>query len=482
MLDDRSCPCLFLGLCLAAAISAPAAAEEVVADGSAKAPQVMLKPGPEYAGRLRQFQGIPGLERAANGRLWAVWYGGGKGEDRHNYLMLATSSDDGNTWSDVVMVIDPDKDGPCLRLSIPALWRDPTDRLWLFWAQRDRGVHLWAMVADNGGDEMPAWSPPRLICEGIMMCKPTTTSKGQWLLPVALWRREGSAAVVSSEDQGKTWSMIGRANIPNEKDRNCDEPMIVQRTDGSLWMLVRTAYGIGESVSADFGRTWTDVAPLAIRHATTRFFLRRLQSGRLAPGETRPDRRADGSIAVDRLSVPRRRPLVERRADDRRSHRRFLPRRRTEPGREDFSHLRLLPPRRQADLAGRVHRGGCGGGTLRERSSPPASPGQPGDGPPDRAMIDSGESSILVGGVEHGLDVLHGHILLDVVHLSEDEASRAPGEHLDVFPHVLADLLRRGQRQHLLGVAPAAPEHDLSAELLHQPLGLHVRGGDLHGV
>ena len=54
-----------------------------------------------------------------------------------------------------------------------------------------------------------------------------------------------------------------------------------ERRDGSLWMLVRTLYGIGESTSTDGGRTWSEVAPSDIGHVTSRFFIRRLDSGNL---------------------------------------------------------------------------------------------------------------------------------------------------------------------------------------------------------
>jgi hypothetical protein len=59
-----------------------------------------------------------------------------------------------------------------------------------------------------------------------------------------------------------------------------DEHMIVERRDGSLWMLARTLDGIGESVSTDTGQTWT--APqIAMLNKNARFFIRRLASGRL---------------------------------------------------------------------------------------------------------------------------------------------------------------------------------------------------------
>jgi hypothetical protein len=69
--------------------------------------------------------------------------------------------------------------------------------------------------------------------------------------------------------------------VPDPKDRNCDEPMIVQRRDGSLWMWVRTRYGIGHSVSTDEGRTWSEVSPSDVAHPAARFFVRRLDSGNL---------------------------------------------------------------------------------------------------------------------------------------------------------------------------------------------------------
>ncbi|NQT14040.1 MAG: exo-alpha-sialidase, partial [Planctomycetes bacterium] len=300
----RTGPCrlLFAGLLATLAPVALGASADSPPDGSLQAPRVILEPGPEFADEVRMFQGIPGIERSPGGRLWVTWYGGGVTEDRHNYVLLTTSGDNGVHWSGVNMIIDPDGDGPC-RAFDPCLWHDPSGRLWLFWAQRDRGVHLWAMVTENSDEEEPSWSPPRLVCEGIMMCKPTVTSTGQWLLPVALWRRDGSATAVSSEDRGVTWKTLGRANVPKEEDRNCDEAMIVQRGDGSLWMLVRTNYGIGETVSTDEGRTWSDVAPSKIGHATARFFVRRLRSGNLLLVKHGPiDERTDRSRLTAYLS------------------------------------------------------------------------------------------------------------------------------------------------------------------------------------
>jgi len=271
----------WLSVALALAI-APASGGRapMTSDPAARPPALNASPGPEYADSARMFQGIPAIERAPSGRLWAAWYGGGVTEDRHNYVMVSTSSDDGRTWSGLKLVIDPDGAGP-VRAFDPCLWHDPTGRLWLFWAQRQRAAHLFAVTTDHPDAETPTWTPARRLCDGIMMNKPTVLSTGEWLLPVAVWRRDDSARVIRSTDKGATWHRLGAARIPRKQHRNCDEHMLVERRDRSLWMLVRTAYGIGESQSTDRGATWSDVAPSPIQHATARFFVRRLLSGKL---------------------------------------------------------------------------------------------------------------------------------------------------------------------------------------------------------
>jgi hypothetical protein len=269
---------LLPALLLLAAAPLPAAPPVAVA----VPPVPNFSPGPEYADNVRMFQGIPGIERAANGRLWATWYGGGTGEDRFNYIMLVTSNDDGKTWSSLKLVLDPDRDGP-VRAFDPCLWHDPAGKLWLFWAQRGGSEmpQLFAMSTTDSGSPDPKWTEPRRIADGIMMNKPTALKDGTWLLPTALWKREGSSRVERSTDQGATWEFIGSATIPKADDRNCDENMIVQRQDGGLWMLVRTRYGIGETTSTDGGKTWSEVTPSQIPHAASRFFIRRLASGKL---------------------------------------------------------------------------------------------------------------------------------------------------------------------------------------------------------
>ena len=288
--------------------STGASARVTYPDFALQAPPINTLPGLEYAASTRMYQGVPGLERTAKGRLWAVWTGGGTGEGPLNYVILVTSGDDGKTWSEPRLVIDPP--GNVLAWD-SFLWIDPLGRLGLFWSQGygrwDGRGGVWSIVTENPDAEHPAWSAPQRISDGIVQNKPTVLSTGEWLLPIWFWPfpcdlatfneryqlglsseviktlchdpgEQPGSRVYRSTDQGKTWALLGEARVP---DTGIDEHMIVERRDGSLWMLVRTFYGIGQAISTDRGKTWGQVGPSGIRHPASRFFIRRLKSGRL---------------------------------------------------------------------------------------------------------------------------------------------------------------------------------------------------------
>lgn len=239
---------------------------------------------PRHSSDNRAFQGIPSMAVSPGGRLWADWYAGvTPGEDQNNYVVVSVSDDDGQTWNEL-LVIDPDGPGP-VRAFDPELWVAPTGRLFVFWAQskgHDGSVAgVWSMHTDNPDDPHPDWSQPRRLTDGIMMCKPVVLSSGEWVLPASTWRTtDSSARMIVSTTHGRNWSIRGACNVPKEV-RAFDEHIITERGDGSLWLLARTRYGIGESVSTDRGRTWSDLKPSAIPHPSARFFVRRLDSGNL---------------------------------------------------------------------------------------------------------------------------------------------------------------------------------------------------------
>src|SRR5215471_2950352 len=260
-------------LVICGAIAAPGRPD----DPALEPPKIIEAPGPEYADSARLFQGIPGIEQARNGRLWAVWYSGDTREGPQNYVVLATSGDDGKTWSGPRIVIDPEG---FVRAFDAGLWRDPRGRLWVFWAQAaghwDGRGGVWAMMTDNSEVEKPKWSEPRRIADGVLLNKPLVRRNGEWLLPIMIWTKPANlpfinerdklnlspeqlkslifdlgpdrgAHVFSSMDQGATFVDKGKAEFAGEDQPT--EHMLIERRDGSLWMLARTRYGIGGAES-----------------------------------------------------------------------------------------------------------------------------------------------------------------------------------------------------------------------------------------
>src|SRR5690606_2217684 len=129
---------------------------------------------------------------------------------------------------------------------------------------------------------------------GVTLNKPTVLANGDWILPVSLNQHytsprfrgvfpeldslRGAHAFVSS-DQGATWKRRGMVKSPHP---SWHEHMFVEREDGSIWMPFRTSKGMMESLSEDGGKTWTKPTfPTQIRHPASRFFVRRLDSGKI---------------------------------------------------------------------------------------------------------------------------------------------------------------------------------------------------------
>jgi hypothetical protein len=248
-------------------------------DIALEAAAVIVNPWKSHIPPTRR-QGVPGIERTAKGRLWVVH--GRDVESPRNYQVLKRSDNNGRTWSSAKVMILPQQH---VRAMSASIWIDPRGRMWVFWGQsfgqQDGSYGIWTIVTDNPDAENPAWSEPRRLGDGIMLNKPTVLSNGDWLFTSSVWKAENSIKVYASTDQGQTFHLRGTANVLPAEARGPDEPMIVQRQDGSLWMMVRSR-GIAETVSHDCGKTWTPVKRIdGMRHPTARFFLRRLNSGSL---------------------------------------------------------------------------------------------------------------------------------------------------------------------------------------------------------
>lgn len=278
----------------------------------------------EYLSAGRKWQGIPGIERTKNGRLYACWYSGGKGEEPGNVIIIEKSDDDGATWSDGYMMVR--HDDPEVRCFDPTLWMDPEGKLWAFWTQSwqyyDGRDGVWAAVTADPDAENLIFEAPRRLADGLMMNKPIVTKDGHWVMPSALWsngycqsREEHPelddrrmANVYVSEDQGATFEWRGGVDMP---ERAFDEHMVVELMDGRLWMLVRTKYGIGQAFSPDGGYTWEEIGPSGHTGPNSRFFITRLKSGRLLMVN-----HVNPSNAMDRSKYKKRNNLMAMISED----------------------------------------------------------------------------------------------------------------------------------------------------------------------
>ncbi len=269
-----------------------------VADLALIPPQINTSPLPEYDNDKLDYGMTIGIERTPTGRLWACWVAGG--DSPLAFFVLATSDDDGETWSKPRVVVDAHSSNLPMDRSVLVgnLWTDPLGRLWLIFDQSmdmfDGRAGVWVAVCENPDADEPAWSAPRRLWHGVTLNKPTVLSSGEWMLPISLDQREGfrqfkgqfkeldplrGANVFVSTDQGATWERRGAVQFPNP---DWHEHMIVERKDGSLWMLARTRKGIMQSTSTDGGRTWAEpTEPPGIRQPAARFHIRRLASGKL---------------------------------------------------------------------------------------------------------------------------------------------------------------------------------------------------------
>lgn len=253
----------------------------------------------------RTFEGIPSIEKIPSGRLFAVWYSGGYGEGFDNYALLKISDDNGMTWSKTAAVVNPPAHD--VRAFDPVIWYSPDGKLYWFWAQGCGGeansmevfdgiAGVWFSILENPDDapENFRFTPSRRIANGIMMNKPTVLKDGTWCLPCSIWagneylQHESlgvchGAYMVVSTDMGKTFSVRGRLDTSKLCEKNSfDEHIFIEREDGSICCYVRTAEGIGESVSTDGGMTWSEMVKSASLTApSSRFYLKKLKSGRL---------------------------------------------------------------------------------------------------------------------------------------------------------------------------------------------------------
>ena len=282
--------------------------------------KVFINPTGELA-KGRPYQGTASSVVTASGkRLFVAWFGNGVDENLDNYIMVAFGDSTLKNFSNVRMVICSPHVGK-VRCFDPAVWRDPSGRVWISWAQStgiitfgrffdrwSRRGSTWVIYTDNPDDENPSWSEPRRMFEGVMINKPAFLKNGEILYCVSVTRNhlvndlhtpEEGLWIYRSRDGGLAFEKLNYIRLPE----NATEAMIVEKKDGTLWFLGRVdpntlnlrydaktrdyiptnvpTDGIYEAFSKDEGKTFTQAIPSKIPHPGSRFHIARLKSGNL---------------------------------------------------------------------------------------------------------------------------------------------------------------------------------------------------------
>ena len=221
-------------------------------------------------------------------RTFITFYSGQTAETYGNYVLLLKSDSDTDFGEPIAVV---QKEGK-FRCFDPVLWIDPLERLWMIWNVMP-GEEVRGCICEDPDAEHLTWGEEFYIGRGIMMNKPTVLSTGEWLFPIALWRKDlmgqfrksglteddrVGSYVYKTSDNGKTFTRLGMASV---RSTTFDEHMILELTNGVLMMLVRTAYGIGLSYSYDRGKNWSAGQDSGLKGPNSRFHIRRLRSGRV---------------------------------------------------------------------------------------------------------------------------------------------------------------------------------------------------------
>lgn len=225
---------------------------------------------------------IPAIETAPDGSLLAFAEArkhnlGDPGYDKQDIdLVLRRSTDQGQTWSPMVVIEDP---GELWSAANPATVVDrDTGRIWLFYlrCKPERNTHTARPGTDDiqvlvrsSGDNGITWSEPVDVTDITRdMSDPRWRAtvvgpgggiqlrSGRLLFPA--WLHEPYRVfTVFSDDHGQTWQR-GQL-VPGEQ--GVDEAQLVELSDGRVLFDMRQSTGPHRwmSVSDDQGSTWSEV-------------------------------------------------------------------------------------------------------------------------------------------------------------------------------------------------------------------------------
>ncbi len=220
-----------------------------------------LKNDEYYKPENRGFAGCPAIAITDKDTLYAAFfcdpYGFvfSSGENHYSYVQVVRSFDGGITWEDPLMVIDPDKEGPGRTFDL-MVWTSPDrKRVYFSYAQCASNssfiggkLGTWLTYTDNPEDEVPTWTTPIRLFDGIAAGKPWYASDGNWYWATALWESVEKQYFDLDSEEGIFGMHLYHSEDGIKYEHICyidsdnpglSEPTVVESDNGNLFLIQR---------------------------------------------------------------------------------------------------------------------------------------------------------------------------------------------------------------------------------------------------
>ncbi len=215
-----------------------------------------------------------------DGELLIVYYAGTSHLDGDSRIEMRRSRDEGRTWSEPSVLLEPIHSGYGLRDPHIAQLRD--GRLILSWFVSHEPLHAQRIFVSISEDRGASWSEPIPAGPAHMVTsgKVLELETGELLLPFygvdsevqpvygePVEGEEEMCGVVISRDGGRTWS--DTSVIHREPRFQGLETEVARLDDGRVVSLSRRSFeAMGlRAVSEDGGRTWSRAREVPVGHA-----------------------------------------------------------------------------------------------------------------------------------------------------------------------------------------------------------------------
>lgn len=246
---------------------------------------VPVGPGTEetYQPKDRQWLGVASIITSGD-NIFAAWQTGGEKEPSpYNYIVIAASTDGGETWLDPFMIIDPKVE---VMITVPMFYYNDHGQLFLLFYWRNVGVHALPLYNTDGALEDITYDEPFWIgTTNSSFNKPTVLKNGK----LAYVSGGPDALYFESNDNGMSFNRVSSMeSISPIATRMYAESSLVELEDGRLWAIRRLENaangGMEQYFSYDGGLNWTmgeANLPKPLFSPGSRFNLERLDSGAL---------------------------------------------------------------------------------------------------------------------------------------------------------------------------------------------------------